>query len=73
MLDGDGYSLRFEFTEGGDALFRSKFVRTDEFKAEEAADAVVGSLDTTFHHVIFCSQRRHACHLLTMLSLCFYE
>ena len=41
MLDGDGYSLRFQFTKDGGALFRSRFVRTEEFKSEEAADAVV--------------------------------
>lgn len=41
MLDGDGYTLRFEFTRDGAALFRSRFVRTEEFVAEEAADAVV--------------------------------
>ena len=41
MLDGDGYSLRFEFSNDGAAMFRSRFVRTEEFKAEEDADAVV--------------------------------
>jgi all-trans-8'-apo-beta-carotenal 15,15'-oxygenase len=41
MLDGDGYGLRFEFTEAGAVRFKSRFVRTDEFKAEEAADAVM--------------------------------
>jgi len=41
MLDGDGYCLRFEFTAGGGVQFRSRFVRTQDFNHEEAADEVV--------------------------------
>ena len=35
MLDGDGYVLRFEFVDARTARFASKFVRTEEFAAEE--------------------------------------
>ena len=42
MLDGDGMVLRFEFDDSGRACsFVSRFVRTREFRAEDAADAVV--------------------------------
>ena len=36
MLDGDGLALRFEFNKDGSVQFLSKFVRTKEFKEEEA-------------------------------------
>lgn len=41
MLDGDGYVLRFEFVDARTARFASKFVRTEEFAAEESADDVL--------------------------------
>jgi len=42
MLDGDGMVLRFEFDDSGRACsFVSRFVRTREFRAEDAADAIV--------------------------------
>ena len=41
MLDGDGYVLRFEFSDAKTARFASRFVRTKEFRAEEEADDVL--------------------------------
>ena len=41
MLDGDGYVLRFEFVDARTARFASKFVRTEEFAAEESAEDVL--------------------------------
>jgi all-trans-8'-apo-beta-carotenal 15,15'-oxygenase len=40
MLDGDGYVCRFEFHDDGSCAFISRFVRTEEFSAEDAANAV---------------------------------
>ena len=40
MLDGDGYVCRFEFRDDGSCAFISRFVRTEEFEAEDAENAV---------------------------------
>jgi all-trans-8'-apo-beta-carotenal 15,15'-oxygenase len=42
MLDGDGLALRFAFDESGKSMrFTSQFVRTEEFRKEEASDSVL--------------------------------
>ncbi len=38
FLDGDGYLCRIAFREDGRVFFDSRFVQTEEFKKEEAAD-----------------------------------
>ena len=40
MLDGDGLALRFGFNKDGSVHFISKFVRTKEFKEEEASGKI---------------------------------
>ena len=41
MLDGDGYICRFAFDDDGRVSFRSRFVRTKEFKVVGGASSTL--------------------------------
>ena len=41
FLDGDGYAFRLTFGADGRAHYKSRFVRTEEYVAETAADKIL--------------------------------